>query len=346
ERGEIVGFLGPNGAGKTTTLRMLTGFLPPSAGTISVAGHDILRDSLAVRQTIGYLPESVPLYAEHRVEEMLLFQGRLHGLARKEAQRRGAEVLARVGLAERARTPIGKLSKGQRQRVGLAVALLPDPDVLILDEPTSGLDPLQRIEVRGLVQELAERRTVLLSSHILPEIEAICPRVIVLHQGRVAADGTPGEMLADSPRGSFVRLEAMVGFDPAAPTTAMERLRSLGGVLDVRDLGALGIYRGFEIVAQSDLREDVGALAMQSSWAVRELSWHAPTLEELFTRIALGLGDGDDAGATPGAVAVRAPESAPSPSGLPVLDLAPPEAAPPAPRVLNPFAAPSSDSDA
>jgi ABC-2 type transport system ATP-binding protein len=194
ERGEVVGFLGPNGAGKTTTMRVLTGFLPPSSGSVTVDGFDVLEDSLSVRERIGYLPESVPLYREHRVQEMLWFQGRLRGLSRGEARRRAGLVLERVGMAERARSLIGRLSKGQRQRVGLAVALLPEPDVLVLDEPTSGLDPLQRLEVRRLIQELSRERTVLLSSHILPEIEAVCPRVIILQRGRIAADGVPEEV--------------------------------------------------------------------------------------------------------------------------------------------------------
>src|SRR5262245_32353447 len=195
ERGEVVGFLGPNGAGKTTTMRVLTGFLPPSAGTVAVGGFDVLRDSLAVRERIGYLPESVPLYREHRVQEMLWFQGRLRGLSRAESRRRAGAVLERVGMLERARSLIGRLSKGQRQRVGLALALLPEPEVLVLDEPTSGLDPLQRLEVRRLVLELARERTVLFSSHILPEIEAVCLRVIILHRGRIAADGTQQELI-------------------------------------------------------------------------------------------------------------------------------------------------------
>ena len=338
-RGEVVGFLGPNGAGKTTTIRMLTGFLPPSGGSVTVGGYDVLRESLAVRKKIGYLPESVPLYREHRVEEMLLFQGRLHGLARKDAKRRGADVLERVGLADRSRTVIGKLSKGQRQRIGLAVALLPDPEVLILDEPTSGLDPLQRIEVRRLIGELAEERTVLVSSHILPEIEAICPRVIVLNKGKIAADGTAEELVSRSPRASFVRLEAMVGFGEDAGAEAAKALGTLDGVVEVRELDAMGIHRTFEVVAEHDLREDVGALAMQRSWALRELSWHAPSLEDLFKRIALGLEDGEalPSEAEPARAATPSAEPAPTASGLPVLETTPPK---PEPRVLNPFATP------
>ncbi len=285
ERGEVVGFLGPNGAGKTTTLRILAGFLPASSGQASVAGFDVLTQSMDVRRRIGYLAESVPLYAEHRVVEMLEFQGRLHGLSRAERKARIPEVLERVGLSDRSRQLVGHLSRGLRQRVGIAVALLPRPEVLILDEPTSGLDPLQRIEVRGLIQELAAEHTVIISSHILPEIEAVCPRVIIINQGRLAADGTQEELVRTLGGGSHVRFEAVV----PEVGEALRLLGTLPGVRSVHDRGRLGIHHCFELVCDEDLREDVGALAMTRSWAVRELSWRKPTLEELFSRIALGL---------------------------------------------------------
>jgi ABC-2 type transport system ATP-binding protein len=288
ERGEVVGFLGPNGAGKTTTMRMLTGYLPATRGTIRIGGFDVLRESMQVRRRIGYLPENVPLYRELRVEEMLAFQGRLHGLARGELVRRSGEVLERVGLADRRRSRIVDLSRGLRQRAGLAVALLPRPDVLILDEPTSGLDPLQRLEVRDLLRELAAEHTVLLSSHILVEVEAVCPRVIILDRGRIAADGRPAELVRSLGGGSFVRFEAVVGEAAAA----LELLRSLPGVQRVEDRGRVGIHHQFEVHGSEDLREDVGALAAVRRWAVRELSHRQPTLEELFARIALRLDEG------------------------------------------------------
>jgi len=293
ERGEVVGFLGPNGAGKTTTMRMLTGFLPPSAGTIEIDGLDVLRDSLAVRAKIGYLPESVPLYREHRVREMLLFQGRLRGLARAETRRRASAVLERVGLADRARSLIGRLSKGQRQRVGLAVALLAEPEVLVLDEPTSGLDPLQRMEVRTLIRELSRERTVLLSSHILPEIEAVCPRVIILHRGRIAADGTQEQLVSQLGAETRVRLEAATG----DVDVAREALVALSAADDVTLTGVdaragNGVFHAFELSCSGDphvLCEAIGALAQRSEWTVRELSWQRPTLERLFARIAFEL---------------------------------------------------------
>ncbi len=285
ERGEVVGFLGPNGAGKSTTMRILAGYLPATSGSAQVAGFDVLRQSMEVRKRIGYLPESVPLYTEHRVVEMMQFQARLHGMRGPGARKRTQEILERVGIADRSDVIIGKLSRGQRQRVGLAVALLPNPEVLILDEPTSGLDPLQRLEIRKLLLELAREHTVLLSSHILPEIEAVCPRVIILSKGRIAADGTKDELVRTLGGGSHVRLEAFVP-DAAA---ALRMLQTTRGVASVVDCGLLGIHRVFEILCNDDLREDIGALAHAKHWAIRELSWRKPSLEELFARIALDL---------------------------------------------------------
>jgi ABC-2 type transport system ATP-binding protein len=302
ERGEVVGFLGPNGAGKTTTLRILAGALPATSGRAEVAGLDVLRRSLDVRKRIGYLPESVPLYREHRVEEMLVFQARLHGLSRATWRQRIPEVLARVGIAERSRSLIGHLSRGQRQRVGIAMALLPEPEVLLLDEPTSGLDPLQRIEMRGLLGELAREHTVLLSSHILPEIEAVCPRVIILSRGRMAADGTHDELVRRLGGASHVRLEASVG----DPGLAARALAELPGVDEVIDAGGTGGVRAFRLRCESDLREAVGALAQRQGWALRELSWRRPTLEEIFARIALEIRDEPLVAADPARQAARA----------------------------------------
>ncbi len=348
EKGEVVGFLGPNGAGKTTTMRILTGYLPATSGSAEVAGFDVARASLEVRRRIGYLPEAVPLYREHRVQEMMAFQARLHGMARAEAKRRIPDVLERVGVRDRARSLVGHLSRGLRQRVGLAVALLPSPEVLILDEPTSGLDPLQRLEVRKLVAELAAEHTLLVSSHILPEIEAVCPRVVILSKGRVAADGTREELVRTLGGGSHVRFEAFLGpGDPAERGAEGARLlATLPGVDAVTDLGRLGIHHQFVLRCADDVREDVGALAQARGWAVRELSWRQPTLEELFARIALELGPTEPTPSTP---AAAAPATEPRPaagaakSSLPTLDPFAPASAP-APaartRTLNPFQAP------
>jgi len=285
-RGEVVGFLGINGAGKTTTLRILTGYLPASTGRVMVAGFDLATHSLEARQRIGYLPEGVPLYRELRLTEMLEFQGRLHGLDRARLARRIPEVLEQVGLVDRARSLLGDFSKGMRQRAGLAVALLPEPEVLVLDEPTSGLDPLQRAEVRELVRAVGRERTVIFSSHILSEVEAVAERVIVLHKGRLAADGRPAELARALGGASHVRCEAFVGHDVEA---ALRLLRALPGAARVDHGGRLGIHHVFRIECAEDLREDVGALAAQRGWALRELSFQRATLEQLFARIALEL---------------------------------------------------------
>ncbi|QDU84771.1 putative ABC transporter ATP-binding protein YxlF [Planctomycetes bacterium Pla163] len=285
EAGEVVGFLGPNGAGKTTTMRMLAGFLPATRGRITIGGFDVLRQSLEVRRRIGYLPENVPLYPELRVEEMLRFQARLHRIPRGERVERIGRALERVGLTDRARSLVGALSRGLRQRAGLAVSLLPEPDVLILDEPTSGLDPIQRMEVRRLVQDLASEHTVLLSSHILAEVEAICPRVLIVHRGRCLADGRAEDLVRELGGGAaFVRVEAAV---PDA-SDAARLLGSLPGVESVEVGERLGIHTEFVVRGDGDLREDVGALAMAKSWALRELSWEKPSLERLFAALVLG----------------------------------------------------------
>jgi ABC-2 type transport system ATP-binding protein len=306
EAGEVVGFLGPNGAGKTTTMRMLAGFLPATRGRITVGGFDVLRQSLEVRRRIGYLPENVPLYPELRVEEMLHFQARLHRIPRGERVERIGRALERVGLSDRARSLVGTLSRGLRQRAGLAVSLLPEPNVLILDEPTSGLDPIQRMEVRRLVQDLASEHTVLLSSHILAEVEAICPRVLIVHRGRCLADGRPEDLVRELGGGAaFVRVEAAV---PDA-TDAARLLGSLPGVESVEVGERLGIHTEFVVRGDGDLREDVGALAMAKSWALRELSWERPSLERLFASLVLGE---EPAAGTLGGAAERAGAAPPT----------------------------------
>jgi ABC-2 type transport system ATP-binding protein len=332
--GEVVGFLGPNGAGKTTTMRMLAGYLPATRGSITIGGFDVLRQSLEARRRIGYLPESVPLYREHRVEEMLRFQARLHRVPRGERERRIGAVLERVGLTDRRRSLVGDLSRGLRQRAGLAVCLLPEPDVLILDEPTSGLDPLQRIEVRKLVAELARERTVLLSSHILAEVEALCPRVLIVHKGRCLADGRPDELVTKLGGGAAaVRVEAVV---PDA-AEARRLLASLPGVSDVEVGARVGIHHAFVVRGEGDLREDVGALAMAKRWALRELSSHRPSLENLFA--ALVLGEDPLARSTSLAGPAQAAVQRPRVEAPALIDLAAPARVGPAPAA--PAAAPA-----
>ena len=194
KRGEILGFLGPNGAGKTTTMRILTGYMPPTSGSAKVAGYDVVEDSLEVRRRVGYLPETVPLYPEMSGREYLSFMGSLRRVA--DLDSRVGEVLIQVGLQERGDSLIGNLSKGLRQRVGLAQALLHQPEVLILDEPTIGLDPAQIIEVRDLIRELGRERTVMLSTHILSEAQQVCGRVLIINKGRIVAEDTPANLSA------------------------------------------------------------------------------------------------------------------------------------------------------
>src|SRR5215831_1809391 len=203
-KGEIVGLLGPNGAGKTTTMRMLTTYLTPTNGRAHLAGFDVLDDPLEVRRALGYLPENVPLYGEMRVREFLRFRARLKDVPRSKLRRALAEVVARCRLEEVENRIIGQLSRGFRQRVGLAEAMVHDPPILILDEPTAGLDPLQILEVRDLIRELGDRHTILLSTHILPEGEAVCGRVIIIARGRIALD----ERLEDLRRDTAIVVEA------------------------------------------------------------------------------------------------------------------------------------------
>ncbi|MEX1017485.1 MAG: ABC transporter ATP-binding protein, partial [Phycisphaeraceae bacterium] len=227
-KGQIVGFLGPNGAGKSTTLRILTGYLPPTAGTATIAGHDIHTASAAARRQIGYLPESTPLYPEMRVEEYLHYRGRLMGMDRKQRHERVAVVCERCGLAHNRRRVIGHLSKGNRQRVGIAQALLHEPPVLILDEPTAGLDPVQIGEVRKLIEELRGQHTVLLSSHILPEVEKSADRVIIIAGGRIVAQGTPDELRQKVRAGGPIILEAKA--DAKALAASLQQLKQVAKV--------------------------------------------------------------------------------------------------------------------
>jgi ABC-2 type transport system ATP-binding protein len=266
---------------------------------------------------------------------MLDLHGRLHRMPRRTRRARIEEVLDLVAVKDRRRELIGRLSRGLRQRVALAVALLPDPEVLILDEPTSGLDPLQRIEVRKLLAGLAERRTVLLSSHILPEIEAACPRVLVIHRGRIVADGTPDELVAELGGAGYVRLEAVVG----DVEKALRVLRGIAGARTVLHRGKLGIHDAFEIHGEGDLREDVGAAAASLGWSLRELSSPRPTLERIFARLTSGFDPVEEpsSGAASGAIPAGARAAA---EGIPISGA--PSAADPAPRkpavvTLNPF---------
>ncbi len=322
-KGEVVGFLGPNGAGKTTTMRILAGYLPATrAERLIVANHDVLRDSMEVRKAIGYLPESVPLYPELRVEEMMRFQGRLHRMSRQDLRTRIGEVLERVGVLDRRKQLVGTLSRGLKQRVGLAVALLPNPQVLILDEPTSGLDPIQRGQVRNLIADLSSEHTVLLSSHILAEIETMAPRVIIIHEGQKVADGSQAEIVRTLGAGEAGGGSGHVLVEAAAPSDAeamAKLIHSLEGVESVSVGERVGIHHTFRVGGEGDLREDIGALAMTQGWALRELTWKRPTLEQIFTRLVIGDLDGANDQPAVGAASAAssgAPAAPPKTSGL------------------------------
>ncbi len=278
-KGTIVGFLGPNGAGKTTTIRMLTCYMPPTSGTAQVAGFDVFRESLQVRQRIGYLPESTPLYHEMRVEEYLQFKGKLRGMDRAARRKRIAEVAARCWLTDRLKSVIGTLSKGYRQRVGIADALLHNPPVLVLDEPTVGLDPSQIREARRLISDLAGDHTVLLSTHILQEVEAVCQRVIIIARGVIVAQGTPEELKNRS--GSGVRVELRGPADQAQ--SAFMAIVGVAGV-DVLQSGPV-CRLNIRGKASVEMREQVASIVAQRGWGLREMRTEGTSLEEFFVRI-------------------------------------------------------------
>ncbi len=291
-KGQVVGFLGPNGAGKSTTLRMLTCYLPPTSGGATVNGFDIFHESEQVREHLGYLPESVPLYTEMRVEEYLDFRGRLRKMPRAHRMKRMDYVLERCWLTKVRRRVIGHLSKGYRQRVGLADSLLHDPAVLILDEPTVGLDPTQIRETRKLVRDLGGDHTVMLSTHILPEVEAVCDRAIVIAGGRIVAQGTPDELRSSR------RMQARVLVECRGPAKEVENvLARVSGVQKVEILdhdstnGAGNAHDKSFITAAvrpsdgRDVREEVARTVIQSGWPLREIRLEHATLEEFFIQV-------------------------------------------------------------
>ena len=284
-KGQIVGFLGPNGAGKSTTLKILTCYLPPTSGGATVNGFDIFHQSEQVRENLGYLPENVPLYTEMKVTEYLDFRGRLRKMPRIERQRRIDYVLERCWLNPVRHKTIGHLSKGYRQRVGLADALLHNPAVLILDEPTVGLDPAQIRETRKLIKDLAGHHTVVLSTHILPEVEATCDRAIIIAGGKIVAQGSPDELRASR------RLTARVLVECRGPRAEVEAaLVRVSGVSKVEILdGEAGDSKSLTAALRAkdgyDIREEVARTIIQHGWPLREIRLEHATLEEFFVQV-------------------------------------------------------------
>ncbi len=280
-KGEIMGFLGPNGAGKSTTMRILSSFMPPTSGRVSIAGYDIFEQSLQARAHLGYMPENVPLYTDMRVTEYLDYRAALKGVPHRRIKERVGDVKELCGLKEVEKKIIGALSKGYRQRVGLADALVHEPDLLILDEPTSGLDPNQIRQVRDLIRNLGKQHTILLSTHILPEVEMTCSRVIIINKGRIEACDTPENLLGEIRTATGVVLEAKTGSDDGA-----EELKKIAAVRDVTS-AVEGDWRTFtlRVEAGADVREEVFRLAAERRWSVRELSQRKATLEDVFVEL-------------------------------------------------------------
>lgn len=280
DRGEIVGLLGPNGAGKSTTMRMLTSFLPPSSGTTTIAGYNVTQSPLKARHHIGYMPENNPLYAEMRCMEYLQFRAELKGLRRNTRTDRISRCMGMCGITEKRRQIIDTLSKGYRQRVGLADALLSNPDVLILDEPTIGLDPNQIRQTRDVICQLGENHTILVSTHILQEVEAICERALIIDHGEIVADDRVDRLSATDQK---TPVYAEIQGNPESVRSALSGLERVEGVTIEVDDGWCCCT--IEPIGEDDLRSAIFEAASSNNWNVRELTRQPPKLEEIFHRL-------------------------------------------------------------
>jgi ABC-2 type transport system ATP-binding protein len=282
EQGEVVGFLGPNGAGKTTTMRVLSCFMPPTSGSAKVAGYDIHTDSIEVRRRIGYLPEHVPLYTDLTVTQYLSFVAEAKAVPRMQRRQKVGELIERCLLHDVRGRIINTLSKGYRQRVGLAQALLGDPPVLILDEPTIGLDPKQIIEIRNLIRQMQGERTVLLSTHILPEVSVVCQRVIIINEGRIVAVDTPENLTRRLQRSTQVLLQV-----EGPPDQVTGRLREMAGILRVEMKDGGGVLGRYVVETEKDcdLRRELAHVVCSSGWGLLELRPVDMSLEDVFIRL-------------------------------------------------------------
>ena len=296
DKGQIVGFLGPNGAGKTTTMRMLTCFLPPTAGTATVAGFDVLEKPLEVKRRIGYLPETPPLYPEMATDEYLKFVGKLKGLTGAELAKRVDYACERCAVVDVKHKLLGKLSKGYRQRVGLAQAIIHNPDVLVLDEPTAGLDPKQINETRDLIKSLAGDHTIILSTHILPEVEQTCEQVIIINQGKLVATDSVRNLRARARGAESVLVEVAGRNGSLEPATVQQKLERVSGVSRVSCKQQVDSRATFEVESQkgSLVRGDLARAVVESGWDLNELRPASMSLEEIFLQLTGSEPAGDE----------------------------------------------------
>jgi len=287
EKGQIVGFLGPNGAGKTTTMRMLTCFLPPTAGSAAVAGFDVLEAPMEVKKRIGYLPEAPPLYLEMRTGEYLTFVGRLKGLTGADLRQRVDTVCERCAVADVKNKLLGKLSKGYRQRVGLAQAILHNPDVLILDEPTAGLDPKQINETRDLIKSLAGDHTIILSTHILPEVEQTCQRVIIINKGKLVATDSVANLRNRASGAEIVLVEVAARRSEVDQAAVQRKLQQVAGVSKVafKEKRESGCTFEVESLKRDFARGDLARAIVESGWDLNEMRPTTLSLEEIFLQL-------------------------------------------------------------
>ncbi len=281
KKGEILGFLGPNAAGKTTTMRIITGFMPPTRGKATLDGYDVVEQSLEVRRRIGYLPETVPLYTDMTVSGYLSYMGTLRGMSPKRIKQRASEVIDVCRLSDYRKAVIGKLSKGFRQRVGIAQAIIHEPEVLVLDEPTIGIDPIQVVETRRLIQDLGKQQTVVLSSHILPEVSMICQRVLIIHQGKIVAEDSPRN-LAQRLQG-VERLEIEIGGPVAEVLPALRKVKGVTAAThnrnQDRDIYVVQARQG------ADLRDEISRAVISNGWSLLSMQLVGMSLEDVFLKL-------------------------------------------------------------
>ena len=285
EKGEIIGFLGPNGAGKTTTVRIITCFLAPTSGTVEIDGLNVREHSLEIRRKIGYLPENTPLYSDMNVLEFMRYVAELRKIPKLEQNSRIKKMVEAAGIGDVLYKNIGALSKGYNQRVGLAQAMIHDPDILILDEPTSGLDPNQIVEIRNLIKELGQEKTVILCTHILPEVQATCSRAIIINRGKIAADGTIEELEASATG----RERIIIQIQTTGEENPIEKLREIEGVHEVGLIPSAGDTQAYRIEVEkgSDPRAAVFKKAVESNWTLLEMRRERTSLEEIFRNLTM-----------------------------------------------------------